>query len=103
MNTFIDRIPAVLRNKYALTLIVFIVWMLFFDDRDIITTHFRYRKELDDLEKSKAVYAQKIAETRQELEKLQNDPAILEKYARERYRMKKDNEDLYIIGEEKPE
>jgi cell division protein FtsB len=103
MNTIIDRIPPVLRNKYALTLMVFIVWMFFFDDRDIITTHFRYRKELNDLEKSKAIYTQKIEETRQELEKLQNDPNILEKYARERYRMKKDNEDLYIISEAKPE
>lgn len=99
MNNLLVSIPPVLKNKYFLSIAIFAVWMLFFDDRDIITTHFRYKKELHDLEKSKAFYEEKIAETRQELDKLQNDPVLLEKYARERYRMKRDNEDLYIIGE----
>lgn len=97
MKSILHHIPAYLKNKYLLSLAVFVVWMFFFDDRDIITTHFRYRNELRDLEKSKVYYEEQIAETRKELDKLQSDPALLEKYARERYRMKRDNEDLYII------
>ena len=73
--------------------------MLFFDTRDIITTHFRQRSELNRLQESKAYYQQEIDKTRKELDQLKSDPRILEKYAREKYRMKKDNEDLYVISE----
>lgn len=97
MKSILNHIPGYLKNKYLLSLAVFVVWMFFFDDRDIITTHFRYRNELRNLEKSKVYYEEQIAETRKELDKLQSDPALLEKYARERYRMKRDNEDLYIM------
>ncbi|MBZ5857911.1 FtsB family cell division protein [Flavihumibacter profundi] len=103
MNNLISRIPAALKNKYILSVLVFFAWMLFFDDRDVITTHFKYKNELINLEKSKEYYEARITETRKELDKLQSDPGMLEKYARERYRMKRDNEDLYIIGELSPE
>ncbi|GAO42879.1 FtsB family cell division protein [Flavihumibacter petaseus] len=101
-SSIIEKIPPICRNKYFLCTVVFAVWMVFFDDRDIITTHFRYKKELHDLEKSKAYYLDQIAETKQELSKLQSDPALLEKYAREKYRMKRDNEDLYIVAPPRP-
>jgi cell division protein FtsB len=97
MRTVFSKILPVIRNKYLLSLVVFSVWMVFFDDRDVITTHFRYKSELNKLEESKEYYQQQIDQTRTELAKLQTDPDLLEKYARERYRMKKDNEDLFII------
>jgi cell division protein FtsB len=53
------------------------------------------------LEKSKKYYQQQIATTKQELEQLKTNPALLEKYARERYLMKRDNEELFWIREEK--
>lgn len=87
-----------LKNKYILTATAFVVWMLFFDTRDVITTHFRHRSELNRLEESRSYYQAEIENTRRELEQLKSDPGILEKYARERYRMKKDNEDLYVIS-----
>ncbi len=99
MPNLLSRIPPVLKNKYILSILVFAVWMVFFDDRDIITTHFRYKRELSNLENSKEYYEARIAETRIELDKLQSDPVLLEKYAREKYRMKRDNEDLYIVVE----
>lgn len=71
--------------------------MMFFDTRDFITSHFRERAELLKLEKSKQYYEQQIAVTRRELDQLKTDPALLEKYAREKYLMKKDNEDLFLI------
>jgi cell division protein FtsB len=93
-------IPKQLKNKYILTAGAFAVWMLFFDNRDIITTHFRQRAELNRLEESRAYYENEIDKTRKELKALKSDPNILEKYAREKYRMKKDNEDLYVISQD---
>ena len=95
----LQNIPSWLKNKYLLTALVFGVWLTFFDDRDIITTHFRHRHELLQLQESRDYYLQQIQLTQKELDQLKNDPALLEKYAREHYRMKKDNEDLFIVKE----
>ena len=73
------------------------MWILFFDSRDFITSHFRERNELNKLEESKKYYEQQIATTKQELQQLKTNPALLEKYAREKYLMKRDNEDLFWI------
>lgn len=86
-----------LKSKYLITLAGFVVWMFFFDDRDIITTHFRHTRELKQLQQSKRYYEQEIAATREELEQLKANAATIEKYAREKYLMKRDNEDLFII------
>jgi cell division protein DivIC len=91
------HIPSWLKNKYLLTALVFGVWLVFFDDRDIVTTHFKHRKELHQLQQSRDYYVEQIQLTQKELDQLKNDPALLEKYAREHYRMKKDNEDLFIL------
>jgi len=93
------RLPSLAKNKYLLVAGAFVVWMIFFDDRDVITTHFRQRKELHRLEDSRAFYLEEVGKTRAELNKLKSDPVLLEKYAREKYRMKKDNEELFIIAE----
>lgn len=95
----LTHIPSWLKNKYVLTATGFAVWILFFDSRDFITSHFRERGELQKLEQSKKYYEQQIATTRQELEQLKSNPALLEKYAREKYLMKRDNEDLFRIQE----
>jgi len=87
-------------NKYLLTGVGFAVWILFFDNRDFVTSHFREKGELQKLEKSKKYYEQQIAVTKQELEQLKSNPAVLEKYAREKYLMKRDNEDLFVIRDE---
>jgi cell division protein FtsB len=98
---FLQTIPSWLKSKYFLTAAGFVVWMLFFDDQDIITTHFRHRSELNRLQESRAYYQQSIETIKKQLEELKSDPAVLEKYAREKYRMKRANEDLFIIsGEE---
>jgi cell division protein DivIC len=97
-----QKLWRLLKNKYLLTGIGFIIWILFFDSRDFITSHFREREELNKLEQSKKYYEQQIATTKKELEQLRSNPAILEKYAREKYLMKKDNEDLFLIRDEKP-
>jgi cell division protein FtsB len=88
-------------NKYLLSLIAFMIWMLFFDDRDIVTTHIKHPGELKALKQSKAFYQQQILETRKELKALKSNAATIEKYAREKYLMKRDNEDVFVIAEER--
>ena len=83
-------------NKYLITGIAFAVWMLFFDRNDVILQLKRVQ-ELNKLQKSEKVMTQKIADTKHELELLKTNPETLEKYAREKYLMKKDNEDLFIV------
>lgn len=85
-----------LTNKYLITMVLFIVWMLFYDQRDYFQQKER-RNELKKLEMKKTYYEQEIDKTKKELGDLQNSPAALEKYARERYLMKKDGEDIFII------
>lgn len=94
----LEKLPPILKNKYLLSIAGFLVWMVFFDDRDFIT-NYRYHQELRLLEKSRDFYTQQIQDTRKELDQLKNQPATLEKYAREKYRMKKDNEDLFVVPE----
>lgn len=72
---------------------------MFFLDKNDFLTQMERRKELQDLQKSKEYYTTQIAAERKELEALKNDPAALEKYAREKYLMKRDNEDLFVIPE----
>ena len=96
---FRKNFSLIAKNKYLLCLTVFTVWMIFFDSQDVVTTHFTLRNELNQLEESRTYYLGKIEDTKKELEQLKSDPATLEKYAREKYHMKKDNEDLFIIPE----
>ena len=94
---FINRIPSWVKNKYLLTGVFFIVWMLFFDPKDILSDMER-REKLNELEKSEQHLKNLISESGTELDQLKNNAQSLEKYAREKYMMKKDNEDLFIIA-----
>jgi cell division protein DivIC len=94
----ITQLPAWLRNKFIIASAAFAVWMLFFDERDIFTMN-HHRQELRDLQVSKKYYTDQINQEKTELENLKNNPSTLEKYAREKYYMKRDNEDLFLIPE----
>jgi cell division protein DivIC len=97
MRQLIGRIPSWLKNKYVLTAVGFAIWILFIDDRDFITTHFRHMNELHKLEAQKKYYENQILAVQTELDQLKRNPATLERYAREKYLMKKDNEDLFLV------
>jgi cell division protein FtsB len=94
----LTHIPSFLKNKYVLTLIAFTIWMLFFDRNDFISQFGRFKK-LSELQTNTSFYNQKIETAKTELEKRKNDPAAYERIAREKYYMKKDNEDLFIFDE----
>ena len=94
----LGRLPAWLKNKYILCGAGFIIWMLFFDPRDIYS-QLKYTRELNELKTSKSYYQKEIAKEAAELEQLKTNPATLEKYAREKYMMKRENEDLFLVSE----
>jgi cell division protein FtsB len=94
----LTHLPSWLKNKYFISLTAFAAILLFLDKNDIFTQRER-RKELRELQQSKKYYSTQIATESKELEALKSNPAILEKYAREKYLMKRDNEDLFIIPE----
>lgn len=92
----------ILRNKYLVSLTAFAVFMLFFDRNDVFTQLER-KKQLRELEDSKGFYKEEILKTKKELTDLQNNPAALEKYARENFYMKRDNEDVFIVEPAAPD
>ena len=94
----LNHLPAWLKNKYFIALAVFVAVMFFFDKNDLFSQSARGR-QLRELEESRQYYTDRIATERKELEELKSNPATVEKYAREKYLMKRDNEDLFIISE----
>lgn len=89
-----------LLNKFLLTALGFLAWMMFFDNDNFFTQRER-RRELAEKQAGIRYFQEKIKEDRRFSTDITSDPAILEKYAREKYKMKRDNEDLFLI--QKPE
>ncbi|MCC6252021.1 MAG: septum formation initiator family protein [Bacteroidia bacterium] len=95
-NQKIQQLISTLKNKYIITLIFLVTWLLFFDRYDFIT-QYKTVKELKQLEEEKLFYQNEIQKNQNDLLRLRKDPEYLEKFAREKYQMKKDNEDVYLI------
>lgn len=90
------RLPPVFKNFYFIVGVIFIVWMLFIDSNDLYS-QFKKRSKLSELEQQKAYYTQMIKEVEKDREELLSNNELLEKFAREKYLMKKESEDLYIL------
>ena len=85
-----------LRNKYLIALLVFLVWLLIFD-RNSLIDRMKYIRTMHDLEDEKQYYLERIDEGSRRLNELKTDRDNLEKFAREQYYMKKENEDVFVI------
>src|SRR3954452_4121615 len=96
MNRTALRVFRIISNKYMIATIAFVLMMLFFDDNNIFLQLDR-KRQLNDLLKSKAFYEAEIANTQQTLDNLESSPASVEKYARENFLMKRDNEDIFVV------
>jgi cell division protein DivIC len=94
----LSRLPKSLRNFYAITAILFVVWMLFLDSNNLIT-RYQLTSKLRSLENEKEYYEVKIQEVEKDREELFGDPSLVEKFAREKYLMKKPSEEIFIIEE----
>lgn len=89
-----------LKNRFVLVGLVFLVWMVFFDSNDLIS-QYKYKRKLRQLEENKNFYLEQIELVKQDKEELFTNLKKLEKFAREKYKMKRDDEDLYIVLREK--
>ena len=83
-------------NKYLLTTVAFVVWMVFFDSNNLMTRN-KLQEKLDGLNVEKQFYIQEIRKDSTLTNQLMSDSSQLEKYAREHYLMKKDKEDLFLV------
>lgn len=91
-----DKIPNIFKNFYFITGFVFLIWMLFLDNNDLIS-QLRLSAKYNDLIEEKEYYQQKIKEVEVDRQGLMSDEELLEKFARERYLMKEDDEDLFVV------
>lgn len=96
-----NRVIELLRNKYFLSVAAFAVWMLFFDRNDMIS-QFEIKSEVNKLQEEKDFYENEIAHVKKDLNELNTNLNTAEKFAREKYFMKKDNEDVFVIIKETP-
>ncbi|MBX9806608.1 MAG: septum formation initiator family protein [Flavobacteriaceae bacterium] len=97
MNTSLKEKPwfKFLSNKYVWVMLFFSTWMIFLDNYSYFDHRF-LDKQIDELEDNKEYYQQEIKKDQENIKQLKN-PDQTEKYAREKYYMKKDSEDVYII------
>jgi len=96
MNRIIKTIWPFFKNKYVIAILFFLVWILFFDQNNLLDRVGAIRK-FQQMEKDKKYYLEKIKSDTKKLEELRTDRENLEKFAREQYLMKRENEDIFIV------
>ena len=99
MNFNLKSIPPVFRNKYAVTIFLYLIWMLFFDQNNFVD-RYSMNREIGQLEEDRLYYMEQIDKDSTRLHELTTDKQNLEKYAREQFYMKQENEDVFVIIEE---
>jgi len=102
LKKFKDRFPNWVLNRYSLIGLVFVVWMVFLDDNSFLF-HKSLDKEIQELEGTKDYYQQEIEKDKAIIQELDSSDQAVERIAREEYRMKKQNEDVYIITDKTEE
>jgi cell division protein FtsB len=96
-----QRLFLLFKNKFFWVTAAFLVWMLFFDKNDLLS-QYQYHQEVSKLKTERDFYTKQTAQVTKDLSELTSNPAQLEKFAREKYLMKKDNEDVFVIVKDKP-
>ena len=91
-------IVPLLKNRYVVTFLAFIIWVGFFDQNNLADRH-ELSNRIEELERQKIHYKEEIANNKKRMEELQSDPENLEKFAREQYLMKKPEEDIFVVIE----
>ena len=94
-----SKFGMLLKNKYVLTAVVFLFWLLLFDQNNL-SDRMKTSREYNQLIEEKAYYQKKIDDDKRRIQELKTNNDNLEKFAREQYLMKKDNEDIFIIVDE---
>jgi len=94
------RLIDLFKNKFFLVAVAFVVWMTFFDKNDLLS-QYQYHQEVSKLEQERDFYKTETDKVSKDLEELTSNPQQLEKFAREKYLMRKDNEDVFVVVKEK--
>lgn len=89
-----------LRNKYFIVTVLFLAWIVFFDENSFVS-HSENKRRLRELNQQKEYYQERIKEDKQKMEDLNAGKNELEKFAREQFLMSKPDEDVFIVVEEK--
>lgn len=92
----LKKLPPIFKNFYFITGITFLIWMIFMDSNDLIS-RFKMSAKLRSLQNEKEYYEEKIVEVEKDRKELMTNKELLEKFAREKYLMKKETEDVFII------
>jgi len=92
----LKKLPPIFRNFYVVTGLCFVIWLTFLDSNDLIS-RFSLSAKLHSLENEKEYYEKKIEEVEKDRKELMTNKELLEKFAREKYLMKKESEDVFII------
>ncbi|RYY05833.1 MAG: septum formation initiator family protein [Sphingobacteriaceae bacterium] len=95
-----QRLFNLFKNKYFLISTIFLVWLIFFDRNDLLS-QYEYRQQLNKLKAEHDFYTKETADVQKQLNELTSNKEKLEKFAREKYLMKKVNEDIFVIIPEK--
>ncbi len=85
-----------IKNKYFITILGLAVWVTFFDRYDMIE-QYQSRQKLKHLETDRGYFKDEIKKNQKDIQELQTNAVSLEKFAREKYLMKKDDEDIFVI------
>jgi len=93
------KLPPFLKNKYSVAFLVFFIWLMFFD-RNRIINQVKLMSTLNGLKAQTEYYQQQIEKDTKALLVLESDKDELERFAREKYLMKRDNEDIYLVIDE---
>lgn len=93
------KLVSFLKNKYLITVIGLTIWVIFFDKNDL-KTQLDLRKDVKQLEEERNYFAREIGQITSDIKELSTNPHTLEKFAREKYLMKRNNEDIFVIVEE---
>ena len=83
-------------NKYFISVLAVIVWVAFFDKDDLVS-QYQLRQKLQQLRTERNYYQTEIEKSKNDMIELRTNPANLEKFARQKYQMKKDNEEIFVI------
>lgn len=95
----LKKLPKAFRNFYVVTGGIFLIWMLILDSNDFVS-RYKLSAKLSSLESEKEYYTEKIKEVQKDHEELMGTRELLEKFAREKYLMKKSTEDIFVVVEE---
>lgn len=90
-----NRILKFAKSTYGIIILLFVFWMIFFDSNSLII-HSELNNDIKELNEQKSYYKKEITKDNIELEMIKSDSG-LEKYAREKLYMKKDNEEIFLI------